>query len=455
MTDLSDGSLQIEEREALRRVAGLSTELTDISEVEYRQVRLERVVLIAVWTSGTVDAAERSLAELARLAETAGAVVLDALVQRRGKPDPGTYVGSGKARELTEIVRALEADTLICDGELTPGQLSQLERIVKVKVVDRTWLILDIFAQHARSREGKTQVELAQLEYMLPRLRGWGEAMSRQAATGGGGIGALRGPGETKLEVDRRRIRTQMARLRRQLRAMGQSRAVQRAERHRTGTPSVAIVGYTNAGKSSLLNRLTDAGVLVRDELFATLDPTVRRAETSSGREYTLADTVGFVRHLPHQLVEAFRSTLEEVHQADLLIHVVDGSDSDPLGQIAAVREVLAEIDAGEIPELITVNKSEITPPETLAEIRNRYPDALAVSARTGAGIDRLKAVIEQRLPRPDVAVRVRIPFDRGDLVSEIHEHGDVLASSYSDHGTDLRALVPGWLAARLSDYAH
>lgn len=449
----SDGALQIEEREALRRVAGLSTELTDITEVEYRQVRLERVVLIAVWTSGTAVGAERSLAELARLAQTAGAVVLEALIQRRNKPDPGTYVGSGKARELTEIVRALEADTLICDGELTPGQLSQLERIVKVKVVDRTWLILDIFAQHARSREGKTQVELAQLEYMLPRLRGWGEAMSRQAATGGG-IGALRGPGETKLEVDRRRIRTQMARLRRQLRSMGQSRAVQRAERHRTGTPSVAIVGYTNAGKSSLLNQLTDAGVLVRDELFATLDPTVRRARTPSGREYTLADTVGFVRHLPHQLVEAFRSTLEEVHQADLLVHVVDGSDSDPLGQIAAVREVLAEIDAGGIPELITVNKSEITPSEILAEIRARHPDALAVSARTGSGIDDVKVAIEAHLPRPDVAVRVTIPFDRGDLVSEVHEHGDVLASTYSDHGTDLRALVPGWLAARLAEFA-
>ncbi|MEI2715972.1 MAG: GTPase HflX [Candidatus Nanopelagicales bacterium] len=288
---------------------------------------------------------------------------------------------------------------------------------------------------------------------MLPRLRGWGEAMSRQAATGGG-IGALRGPGETKLEVDRRRIRTQMARLRRQLRSMGQSRAVQRAERHRTGTPSVAIVGYTNAGKSSLLNRLTDAGVLVRDELFATLDPTVRRARTPSGREYTLADTVGFVRHLPHQLVEAFRSTLEEVHQADLLVHVVDGSDSDPLGQIAAVREVLAEIDAGGIPELITVNKSEITPSEILAEIRARHPDALAVSARTGSGIDDVKVAIEAHLPRPDVAVRVTIPFDRGDLVSEVHEHGDVLASTYSDHGTDLRALVPGWLAARLAEFA-
>lgn len=454
MSEPTDGSLQVEEREALRRVAGLSTELTDITEVEYRQIRLERVVLIGVWTSGTAQAADLSLAELARLAETAGAVVLDALVQRRGKPDAGTFVGSGKARELAEIIAAVGADTLICDGELTPGQLSQLEKIVKVKVVDRTWLILDIFAQHARSREGKAQVELAQLEYMLPRLRGWGESMSRQAATGGGGIGALRGPGETKLEVDRRRIRTHMARLRRQLRTMANARVVQRAERRRTGTPAVAIVGYTNAGKSSLLNRLTDAGVLVRDELFATLDPTVRRARTASGREYTLADTVGFVRHLPHQLVEAFRSTLEEVHQADLLLHVVDGSDPDPLGQIAAVREVLAEIDAGDIPELIVVNKSEITPEAALAELRHRFPGAIAVSALTGAGLPELRAAIEDALPRPDVPVAVTVPFERGDLVSEIHEHGQVTSSSYSDRGTTIRGLVPGWLAARLTEFA-
>lgn len=451
--DPSDGSLQSEEREALRRVAGLSTELTDITEVEYRQIRLERVVLIGVWTSGSAEAADLSMVELARLAETAGAVVVDALVQRRNKPDPGTFVGSGKAKELAEVVRALEADTLICDGELTPGQLSQLEKIVKVKVVDRTWLILDIFAQHARSREGKTQVELAQLQYMLPRLRGWGEAMSRQAATGGG-IGALRGPGETKLEVDRRRIRTQMARLRRQLATMGRARSVQRAERTRMGTPAAAIVGYTNAGKSSLLNQLTDAGVLVRDELFATLDPTVRRAQTPGGREYTLADTVGFVRHLPHQLVEAFRSTLEEVHRADLLVHVVDGSDPDPIGQMAAVREVLAEIDATSIPEIVVVNKCEITPPAMLAEIRHRVPGAVAVSALQGIGIDELKALIDAELPRPDIAVDVTIPFDRGDLVSDIHDHGEVTTSAYSDHGTSLTAQVPAWLAAKLSDYA-
>ena len=339
----SDGSYDLEERQALRRVPGLATELADVTEVEYRQLRLERVVLVGVWTSGTVTDAEHSLAELARLAETAGSQVLEGLMQRRDRPDPATYIGSGKAREVRDVVVATGADTVICDGELAPGQLRQLEEVVKVKVIDRTALILDIFAQHARSREGKAQVELAQLQYMLPRLRGWGESMSRQAGgrvAGGGGIGT-RGPGETKIETDRRRINSRISKLRRQLGGLGATRATQRQERVRHEVPSVVIAGYTNAGKSSLLNRLTGAGVLVEDALFATLDPTVRRSRTPEGREYTLADTVGFVRHLPHQLVEAFRSTLEEVADADLILHVVDGSDADPEGQISAVREVL------------------------------------------------------------------------------------------------------------------
>ncbi|MFL6076990.1 MAG: GTPase HflX, partial [Mycobacteriales bacterium] len=273
--------LDLQDRTALRRVAGLSTELTDVTEVEYRQLRLERVVLIGVWTSGTLVDAENSLAELARLAETAGSQVLEGLVQRRDRPDPATYVGSGKAKQLREIVVATGADTVICDGELSPGQLRQLEDLVKVKVIDRTALILDIFAQHARSKEGKAQVELAQLEYLLPRLRGWGESMSRQAGgrvAGGGGIGT-RGPGETKIETDRRRIRRRTAKLRREITALAGVREVKRQERVRREIPAVAIAGYTNAGKSSLLNRLTGAGVLVQDALFATLDPTVRRAQ--------------------------------------------------------------------------------------------------------------------------------------------------------------------------------
>ena len=329
------GELDLEDRQALRRVAGLtglSTELRDVTEVEYRELRLERVVLIGVWTDGDLADAENSLYELSRLAETAGSQILEGMIQRRPRPDPATYVGAGKAAELAEIVGSSGADTVICDGELSPGQLRRLEDLVKVKVVDRTALILDIFAQHARSREGKAQVELAQLEYMLPRLRGWGESMSRQAGgrvAGGGGIGT-RGPGETKLETDRRRVRARIARLRREIAGMATGREVQRARRRSRDVPAVAIAGYTNAGKSSLLNVLTGAGVLVEDALFATLDPTVRRARMPSGRPFTLTDTVGFVRHLPHQLVEAFRATLEEVAEADVILHVVDGSDADP-----------------------------------------------------------------------------------------------------------------------------
>jgi GTP-binding protein HflX len=345
-SDPSRGDMDLEQRSSLRRVAGLSTELTDITEVEYRQLRLERVVLVGVWTEGTSEQANASMVELARLAETAGSTVLDGLVQRRSSPDPATFIGSGKVEELKLAVQQAEADTVICDGELSPGQLRQLEERLKVKVIDRTALILDIFAQHARSRDGKAQVELAQLSYLLPRLRGWGEALSRQVggrAAGGVGIGG-RGPGETKIELDRRRIRNRMSKLRREITAMSRVRDTQRGSRRKTEIPGVAIVGYTNAGKSSLLNALTNAGVLVEDALFATLDPTTRRAETPDGRAYTLTDTVGFVRHLPHQLVEAFRSTLEESAQADLLVHVVDASDPLPEDQIAAVRKVLVEI---------------------------------------------------------------------------------------------------------------
>jgi len=296
------GDLDLEERNALRRVAGLSTELADITEVEYRQLRLERVVLVGVWTEGTAEDAENSLAELGALADTAGAQVLDALIQRRQRPDPATYIGRGKVGDLRGVVIATGADTVICDGELSPSQLRNLEQETKVKVVDRVALILDIFAQHAKSKEGKAQVELAQLQYLLPRLRGWGEAMSRQAggsAGGNGGVG-LRGPGETKLETDRRRIRTRIARLRREIAGMATIRETKRSRRRRNSVPSVAIAGYTNAGKSSLLNRLTGAGVLVENALFATLDTTTRQARTPEGRVYTLSDTVGFVRHLPH-----------------------------------------------------------------------------------------------------------------------------------------------------------
>ena len=448
--------LDLVDRQALRRVAGLSTELEDITEVEYRQLRLERVVLAGLWTSGSVADAENSLRELAALAETAGSQVLDGVLQRRPSPDPGTFLGSGKAQELRGLVVSSGADTVICDGELTPSQRRGLEDVVKVKVIDRTALILDIFAQHAKSREGKAQVEFAQYEYLLPRLRGWGDSMSRQAGgrvAGGAGIGS-RGPGETKIELDRRRIRQRMAKLRREILAMKTARVTKRSSRTRNVVPAVAIAGYTNAGKSSLLNRITGSGVLVENALFATLDPTVRRAVTADGREYTITDTVGFVRQLPHQLVEAFRSTLEEVGTADLVLHVVDGSHPDPDGQLATVREVLAEVGAHRLPELVVVNKVDAAGPDTVARLLRREPHALAVSARTGEGIDKLIDRIAELLPRPKVEVEVLLPFHRGDLVSRVHSAGEVLAEEHTEAGTRLRALVHAPLAAELKDFA-
>ncbi|GEL19005.1 GTPase HflX [Pseudonocardia asaccharolytica] len=455
----STGDLELEERSSLRRVAGLSTELTDVTEVEYRQLRLERVVLIGVWTSGSAEQAEASLVELARLAETAGSQVLDGLVQRRSRPDPATFIGSGKIDELRDAVDAAEADTVIADGELSPGQLRQLEERLKVKVIDRTALILDIFAQHARSRDGKAQVELAQLSYLLPRLRGWGEALSRQVggrAAGGVGIGG-RGPGETKIELDRRRIRHRMSKLRREIAAMRTVRDTQRGSRRRNEVPGVAIVGYTNAGKSSLLNALTDAGVLVEDALFATLDPTTRKTTTPDGRTYTLTDTVGFVRHLPHQLVEAFRSTLEETAQADLLLHVVDASDPLPEDQIKAVREVLVEIgeQRGAMPpELLVVNKTDVAGDLQLARLRHLLPGAVFVSAHRGDGINVLRRRIAELLPRPEVDVELLLPYTEGSLAARVHAEGEVLASDHTADGTRLRARVGAELANAVLPFA-
>jgi GTP-binding protein HflX len=440
--DLSD-------RQALRRVIGLSTELSDISEAEYRQLRLERVILVGVWTEGSVKDAENSMEELAALAETAGSTVLDALIQRRDKADPATFIGSGKVSELKAIVKSTGADTVVCDGELSPSQLRNLEDKVKVKVVDRTALILDIFAQHAKSKEGKAQVELAQMSYMLPRLRGWGDSLSRQA----GGIGG-RGPGETKIEVDRRRIRDKMSKLRREIGDMKVARDTKRQERKRNSIPSVAIAGYTNAGKSSLLNRLTNAGVLVQNALFATLDPTVRRSETSDGRTYTLTDTVGFVKHLPHDLIDAFKSTLEEVSGADVIVHVVDGSHPDPLGQIKAVRGVIADIGGAKIPEIIALNKADIADPEVIAQVLIQEPDAYLISVHSGVGIEKLIRAIESSLPRPRIEIRTVLPYDRGDLVSQIHEHGEILSQEYLPEGTSLHAMVDGSLAHALEKYS-
>jgi GTP-binding protein HflX len=441
------------ERAALRRVAGLSTELEDVTEVEYRQLRLERVVLVGVWTSGTAQDADNSLAELAALAETAGALVLDGVVQRRDKPDPATYIGSGKALELRDIVLETGADTVVCDGELSPGQLIHLEDVVKVKVVDRTALILDIFAQHAKSREGKAQVALAQMQYMLPRLRGWGQSLSRQMGGGGGGGMATRGPGETKIETDRRRIREKMAKMRREIAEMKTGRDLKRQERRRNKVPSVAIAGYTNAGKSSLLNRLTGAGVLVENSLFATLDPTVRRAETPSGRLYTLADTVGFVRHLPHHIVEAFRSTMEEVGDSDLILHVVDGSHPAPEEQLAAVREVIRDVGATDVPEIVVINKADAADPVVLQRLLRIEKHAIAVSARSGQGIEELLELIDRELPRPSVEIEALVPYTHGGLISRVHADGEVLSEEHTAEGTLLKARVHPELAAEFAPF--
>ena len=465
--DLSDEDYGIyldrEDRASLTRVSGLSTELEDVTEVEYRELRLENVVLIGVYTSerkksskDSLEEAENSLRELAALAETAGATVLDGVLQRRVYPDPATYFGKGKAQELAELVQALGADTVIADSELGPSQRRALEDIVNVKVVDRTTVILDIFSQHAKSREGKAQVELAQLEYLLPRLRGWGESMSRQAGgqvgAGGAGMGS-RGPGETKIELDRRKIHTRMAKLRKQIANFAPARAAKRANRKRGEVPSIAIAGYTNAGKSSLLNRLTGTKELVQNQLFATLDTAVRHAETDDGREFTYVDTVGFVRNLPHQLVEAFRSTFEEVGESDVILHVVDGSHPDPEAQLHTVREVIAEVEAQGIPEVVAFNKSDLIDDSRRMLLHGLAPDAVFVSARTGEGIDELRSRLAAALPVPDREVTVVIPYDRGELVAELHERNRVLGTEYEETGTRVHAFVTAEMLSKLDEF--
>ena len=450
------GDLDLEERYALRRVGGLSTELEDVTEVEYRQLRLENVILVGVYPQGAGDDGENSMTELALLCETAGALVLDGLMQLRPNPDPATYIGRGKAEELANLVQELGADTVVADHELQPSQRRALEDVVKVKVIDRTAVILDIFSQHAKTREGKAQVELAQLKYLLPRLRGWGESMSRQAGGQVGGASAgmgSRGPGETKIELDRRRINTRIARLRKQIASFGPARLEKRRNRERSGVASVAVAGYTNAGKSSLMNRVTGAGVLVEDALFATLDATVRKATTPDGRPFTVTDTVGFVRQLPHQLVEAFRSTLEEVAYADLIVHVVDASHPDPALQIRTVRDVFRDIDATDIPELVVFNKVDLVDRERILELRGLEPAAVLFSAKTGQGEEDLLEAISQRLPRPTIDVTVTIPYDRGDLVALVHDHGEVTAISYDEDGTTLHALVDEKTLGQLQPY--
>ena len=448
-----------ESRNELRHVAGLG-ELEDVTEVEYRRIRLERVVLVGVWSSAqtSLSAAEESLRELAALAQTAGAEVCDGLLQQRFKPDAATYIGSGKARQLAQIVERHEADTIIVDDDLAPSQRRALEDATRVKVVDRTAVILDIFAQHATSREGKAQVELAQLEYMLPRLRGWGGSLSRQAggraAGADAGIGS-RGPGETKIEMDRRVIRKRIAKLRRAMVQMAPAREIKRGSRHRYGLPTVAVVGYTNAGKSSLINRLTGSSELVENALFATLDTAVRRARAVDGRFYAFVDTVGFVRRLPTQLVEAFKSTLEEVGQADVILHVVDASYPDPFSQIDAVNEVLADIPgAAETTHIVAFNKVDRVDEGTRARIHGLAPQAHLVSAYSGEGLQELAQAVQKALPIPNVHVSALLSYGDGSLVSRIREYGRVNAIDYRGDGMHIEADVDSRLASQVVEAA-
>ncbi|HZD37236.1 MAG TPA: GTPase HflX [Actinomycetes bacterium] len=423
---------------------------SEIKLVELRKLRLERVILVGVAVGGSIEATERSLEELRRLTETAGAEVVDATLQRRDRPDAGTFVGRGKVLEVAEMVKAQGADTVIMDDELSPGQLRKLEELVDAKVIDRTALILDIFAQHATSREGKAQVELAQLNYLLPRLRGWGESLNRM----GGGIGTRRGPGETKMEVDRRRIRRRITRLRRDLQELARTRDVKRRGREEAGLPGVALAGYTNAGKSTLLNRLSGAGVLVEDKLFSTLDPTTRRLDLPSGRSVTLTDTVGFIAKLPHDLVEAFKSTLEEVALANLVVHLVDAAQQDPAGQVDAVRKVLAEVGAEDVPELLVLNKADLVDDLSRTRLMRQFPGAPLISAATGEGVDELLVEIAARLPHPDVYLTAVLPFQRGDLLDRAYREGEVLEVEHRAEGTRLVVRAPAALAHALEPFA-
>jgi GTP-binding protein HflX len=421
----------------------------------------ERVVVVGVQLDGGADHdVDASLDELASLVASAGGQVVGRIVQRRNRPDPATFIGKGKVAEVLEEVNATEADTVVFDEELAPAQLRNLEETMSSKVIDRTILILDIFAQRATSTEGKKQVELAQLTYGLPRLRGWGEALTRiGGASGGGGRGGgggrapigTRGPGETQLEVDRRRIERRITKLKRDLKEQGKRRA--RSRQHREArVPSVSLVGYTNAGKSTLLNYLTEAGVLVEDRLFSTLDPTARRLRLPNHTPIVMSDTVGFIRKLPHGLVEAFQSTLEQVASADLLIHVVDASHPEPDVDIAAVDEVLAEIGATEVPRLLALNKLDTLTDADRERLLRRFRDASGISALTGDGVDPLLERVAERLDQRTVEVDALLPYTEGHLLNKLHDAGRVVSSSHEEDGvrvhvrarpSDLHALGP------------
>ena len=418
------------------------------TEVDLEVVR-QRALLVGTGIgTRSVEVAEESLAELARLTDTAGADAVEIVLQRRDSPDSRTYIGKGKAEELRESVKALDIDVVIFDDELSPAQQRNLEKIFEVDVVDRVALILDIFAQHAASQEGMLQVELAQLRYQMPRLRGRGGVLSQQ----GGGIGT-RGPGETQLEVDRRRIQRRVARLERDLSELVRKRATQRKARMKIPMPNVALVGYTNAGKSTVLNRITEAGVLVENRLFSTLDPTTRRLRLSGGEIVLVSDTVGFVRRLPHQLVEAFRSTLEEVADADLLLHIVDAGAADIVGQVAAVRAVLAEVGASDLPEYMVINKIDTVDDATIAEVRRILPEATTVSALTGEGISDLLELIASQLRLVSNIVELSVPYTRGDVLASLHREGEVLVEVHEAEQVRVQVRISEAAAGRFSEF--
>lgn len=416
-----------------RRRQRLTASVTDLD------VERQRAMLVGLIRSQSDRSrGELSLNELGLLTDTAGSDPVVSELVRRERPDAATFIGKGKLAELVGLSKAEDIDVVVFDNELSPAQQRNLQQAFQCDVVDRVALILDIFAQHAHTKEGMMQVELAQHRYRLPRLRGQGTALSRLGA----GIGT-RGPGETKLETDRRRILERVRKIERELKHARQSRDTRSKRRRRSGEPVVAIVGYTNAGKSTLFNRLTDAGVLVEDRLFATLDSTVRKLELPHGHTALLSDTVGFVRDLPHELVEAFRSTLEEAADADLLLHVVDASDEDPEHQIAAVHAVLDEIGAGTVDELIVFNKIDIADPTTIARLRSMNPAAELVSAATGEGIDGLLDGVVDRLDAKTVELDLLVPYDRGDVLAEAHAAGDVLSLNHGSDGTELSLRLP------------
>jgi GTP-binding protein HflX len=425
------------------------------TEVDLDVLR-QRALLVGTGI-GTRDAeaAQASLDELALLVDTAGADPVELVLQRRDTPDPATYIGSGKAKELQELAEALDVDLVVFDDELTPAQQRNLEKLFSVDVVDRVALILDIFAQHARSQEGMVQVELAQLRYRLPRLRGRGLQLSQQGAGGGarGGLVGNRGPGETQLEVDRRRIQTRISRLERELKTLAKNRDTQRKGRKRSARSTVALVGYTNAGKSTLLNRLTDADVLVEDRLFSTLDPTTRQLRLPGGETVLASDTVGFVQRLPHQLVESFQSTLEEVVDADLLLHVVDASSPEAEQQIDAVHKVLRDIGADEVPELLVLNKADVASPDDVKVLSVAHPQAVVVSAVTGEGTSVLLDTLAARLRSLAPIVELLVPYERGDVVAALHREGEVLVEVHAEGGSRLRARLPASAITRFGEF--